>query len=307
MISRPRLVVVGSLNMDLVVRVPSLPQPGETVIGGTFLRAAGGKGANQAVAAARLGAAVAMVGRVGDDAFGDELGRRLAEEGIEAQAVHASGATTGVALIVVDAAGQNSIAVASGANALLAPSDVPADLLVGSDVVLAQLECPIETVEHAFRTARAAGAATLLNAAPAGAIPSTLLEAADVLVINEHELAALLGRETVPAGGEAAAARELRAWPGQVVVVTLGDRGAVAAAGDALVEQSALPVDVVDTTAAGDAFVAAFARAYWPERDPTAALRFACAAGALACTRPGAQPSLPTLDAVMTLLSRGGS
>ena len=301
----PRLAVVGSLNMDLVVRVPTLPRPGETVIGGTFLQAAGGKGANQAVAAARLGATVRMIGRVGRDAFGRELVRLLKAEGIDTHDVRTTpDAATGVATIVVDAAGRNSIAVASGANALLRPEDVRPRPLARTGVVVAQLECPLETVQHAFRSARPTGAHTVLNAAPAATLPTSLLEATDALIVNEHELATLLGRDSVAPGAEAAAARELRAFDEQVVVVTLGDRGALALADNSTVVQPAFAVEVVDTTAAGDAFVGAFATAYWSSRDLATALRFACAAGALACTRPGAQPSLPTLADVNALLTR---
>jgi ribokinase len=291
--------------MDLVVRVSRLPQPGETVIGGTFLRAAGGKGANQAVAAARLGAQVRMIGRVGRDPFGRELGRLLRAEGIETRDVRTTAeSATGVAAIFVDAQGRNSIAVASGPNALLRPEDVRPRRLAGFDVAVAQLECPLETVQHAFWSARLAGARTVLNAAPATRLPDALLEATDVLIVNEVELATLLSRDAIPPGDEAEAARTLRAFSEQVVVVTLGERGALAVADEAVVQQPSFAVEVVDTTAAGDAFVAAFARAYWPRQNLAAALRFACAAGALATTRPGAQPSLPSAAEVEALLSR---
>ncbi|MBV9543438.1 MAG: ribokinase, partial [Chloroflexi bacterium] len=170
-----RIVVVGSLNMDLIVRVPSLPRPGETVAGESLVYAAGGKGANQAVAAARLGAAVSMVGRVGRDAFGRELSRALRTEGIVTRHVHPSDAPTGVALIQVDGAGENTIAVAPGANATVTPNDVPRRLIASADVVAAPLEVPLETVEAAFRTAREAGIRTVLNAAPAQSVPADVL------------------------------------------------------------------------------------------------------------------------------------
>lgn len=301
----PRLIVIGGLNMDLIVRVPRLPRPGETISGGPFRRVPGGKGANQAVAAARLGAEVGLVGRVGRDAFGRELTRALRAEGIRTNLVRAATEPTGVALIVVDEAGENSIAVASGANRLLRPTDLPADLRAAGDVLVAPLENPLETQAHALRAARAAGVRTVLNTAPAQPLPAALLANADVLIANEHELAVLLGRPNVPPGAEAEAARALRASAEQVVVVTLGERGALAVRGDSTVEQPAFAVEIVDTTAAGDAFVAAFAHAYWPGEHLAVALRRACAAGALTCTRPGAQPALPTAAAVAALLDRG--
>ena len=301
-----RIVVVGGLNMDIVIRLERLPGPGETIGGGELFQAAGGKGANQAVAAARLGAAVAMVGRIGRDAFGRELRRSLRAEGIDTRALRAIDARTGVAAIVLDRHGENSIAVASGANTLLRPTDLPRRLLARADVVLTQLESPLDTVEAALLAARAGGAHTVLNAAPAADLSRSLLGAADVVIVNEHELATLLGRAVAP-GQEGSAALTLRAFPDQVAVVTLGERGALAVTPAGVVEQPAFPVSVVDTTGAGDAFVAAFSYAYWPARDLPATLRFACAAGALATTRPGAQPSLPTAREVAELLSQAGA
>jgi ribokinase len=297
-------VVVGGLNMDLIVQVPHLPAPGETVAGENLLRAAGGKGANQAVAVARLGASVAMVGRVGRDAFGRELTRTLRDEGVSTRSVLTSDRSTGAALIEVDERGENSIAVAPGANADLLPEDVSRKAIAGSDVVAAALEVPLASIEAAFRLARLCGARTVLNAAPAQSVPLSLLRLTDVVIVNEPELAMLLGRDPRDSLGEseAQAARELQTAPEQLVVVTLGERGALALVGDSVVEQPAFRVATVDSTGAGDAFVAGFLVGRWWTDGVVSALRLACAAGALATTRPGAQPSMPRLEAVLALL-----
>jgi ribokinase len=294
-----RVVVVGSLNMDLIVNVPHLPRPGETVIGDRFLRAAGGKGANQAVAAARLRASVTMIGRVGHDSFGRDLTRGLRDEGVTTRWVLGSDRATGTALIEVDDSGENTIALAPGANLDLLPEDVPRKAIEGADVVVAVLEVPLASIEEAFRLARLAGVRTVLNAAPAQQVPASLLRLTDVVVCNEVELGMLL-HTPVAAGGEAAAARLLQSSPDQVVVVTLGERGALAVVGDDVLEHGAFSVQVVDSTGAGDAFVAGFSVA--GPADIRAALRFGCAAGALATTRRGAQPSMPSLAEVSALI-----
>jgi ribokinase len=286
--------------MDLVVRVEQLPRPGETVTGEDLLRAAGGKGGNQAVALARLGAEVSMVGRVGRDAFGRELSQLLRDAGVSTRWVQGADRPTGTALILVDSWGENSIAVAPGANQELPPEDIPRRAIEGADVVVAQLEVPLASVEEAFRLARLADVRTLLNAAPARSLPESLLDIADVVVCNEVELATLLGTD-VASGSEVAAAREVRRSAAQVVVVTLGARGAVAIRGNEAVSQPTYSVDVVDTTGAGDAFVAGLVFGY--SRGLDEALRWGCAAGALATTMPGAQPSMPTLQDVESLLS----
>jgi ribokinase len=286
--------------MDLIVHVPHLPRPGETVVGDSLLRAAGGKGANQAVAAARLGATVTMIGRVGHDSFGHDLKRSLRDEGVSTRWVRGSERPTGAALINVDDRGENSIAVAPGANADLLPEDVPRGAVEAAGVVVAPLEAPLASIEEAFRLARLAGVATVLNAAPAQNVPLSLLRVTDVVICNEVELASLLGRG-VGSGQEAAAAQALRRAPDQVVVVTLGKRGALAVSGDDVFEQSAFAVRAIDSTGAGDAFVAGFSIAL-SSADMRAALRLGCAAGALATTRRGAQPSMPTLEAVNALL-----
>ena len=286
--------------MDLIVNVPHLPRPGETVVGDSFCARPGGKGANQAVAAARLGANVTMIGRVGHDSFGRDLTRGLRDEGISTRWVLGSDRATGAALIEVDERGENCIAVAPGANQDLLPEDVPRKVIEAANIVVAPLEVPLASIEESFRLARLAKVQTVLNAAPAHNVPPSLMRLTDVVICNEHELAMLLGRP-VRVGEEAAAARALRCAPDQLIVVTLGERGALAVLGDAVIEQPAFRVEVVDSTGAGDAFVAGFSVALGSV-GMQAALRFGCAAGALATTRRGAQPSLPTLDVVNALL-----
>ncbi len=296
------VLVVGSLNMDLVVPVPRHPKPGETVVGGDLRRFPGGKGANQAVAAARLGARVRMIGRVGADAYGTELKRGLEAEGIETADVAELDAPTGVALIGVSEDGQNAIVVSPGANARLRPEDLAPERFAGAGVAVLQLETPLATVRRAAELGRAAGARVLLNAAPAQALPEGLLKAVDLLVVNEFEAAQVAGAREPEGPEEALAlARELaRRVP--VAVVTLGARGLVWAGVEGEGVLPAFEVRAVDTTAAGDAFVGGLAAALAAGEPLQPALRFASAAGALAATRPGAQPSLPNKEAVETLL-----
>jgi ribokinase len=298
-----RCVVLGALNVDLVVRVEQLPRPGETVMGEDLLRTAGGKGANQAVALARLGAEVSMVGRVGHDAFGRELSRLMRDAGVSTRWVQGAERPTGAALIFVDSEGENCIAVAPGANAELLPEDVPRRAIEAADVVVAALEVPLASLEEAFRLARLAGVRTVLNAAPAGRVPDSLLALADVIICNEVELATLVSHAVAP-GGEAPAARELRRSPSQVVVVTLGSQGALAISGSDVVHQDAFSVRVADTTGAGDAFVGGFVLGRWQSStsDVASALRWGCAAGALATTKAGAQPSMPLFSDVSALV-----
>jgi ribokinase len=297
----PTIVVLGSLNMDLVVRVERFPAPGETLLGGEFATFPGGKGANQAVAAARLGARVRMIGAVGDDAYGRELVALARQDGIDTTHVAARERTaSGVALITVDARGENHIVVAPGANATLDASSVEhaRGAFSGADAFATVLESPLEAVLAGARAARAAGATTWLNAAPARELSDDALACFDVLVVNETEAEALAGR-----GGEPdALARELARRGPRAVVVTLGARGALAWADERLERCAAFGVAVRDTTAAGDAFVGALVCARAAGRAWGGALREACAAGALACTRAGAQPSLPNAEALRDFL-----
>ena len=297
----PKIAVVGSLNLDLVVPVPHHPRPGETVLGGALAEHPGGKGANQAVAAARLGAQVAMVGMVGADAVGGRLRAALAAERVDVERVLvAEGSASGQALVAVNtSSGENSIIVSPGANGALTPEHCAAAgaLLRDAQVTLLQQEVPAATVEAA---ARLAGGLVLLNPAPARELPRGLLEMVDVLVPNRRELAALVGSPLPDLHAVADAARTL-GGPA-AVVVTLGADGALLCAEGAVHVVPPLPVEAVDTTAAGDAFCGALACALAEGRALHEAVRLANAAAALATTRAGAQPSLPTRDEVEALL-----
>jgi len=285
------IVVVGSLNMDLVVRAPRHPQPGETIMGGDFRTFPGGKGANQAVAAARLGAAVQMIGRVGADAFGDALLQTLAQDGVAARHVRRDQeAPTGVALITLNAAGQNAIVVAPGANARVTPEDVVAAeaAFAGAAVLLLQLECPLPAVAQAIELAKQHGAQVVLNPAPAQPLDVALLAKVDYLLPNQNELALLTGRDAIRP-----AVSRLQAVGVRRIVVTLGEEGVLVAEDDSEIHIPAHGVTVVDTTAAGDAFAGAFAAALLEGHSTRQAAAWGNAAGALAVTRAGAQPSLP--------------
>ncbi|GLV48889.1 ribokinase [Thermus sp. LT1-2-5] len=297
------ILVVGSLNMDLVIRVSHLPYPGETVLGEAYEAFPGGKGANQAVAAARLGGRVRMIGRVGEDAFGQALRERLAQEGVDAAWVRETPGPSGTAFILVDPKGQNQIAVAPGANAHLTPEDLPETAFKGAKVVLLQLEVPLQTVARAVALGRKVGARILLNAAPAQALPPEIRQEIDLLLVNELEAAQLAGLPSPRTPEEALVlARHLRHLvPRAQVVLTLGAQGAVWS-GDEEGHLPAFSVRVVDTTAAGDAFAGGLAVAMAEGWEMRAALRFANAAGALAATRPGAQSSLPFRQEVEALL-----
>jgi ribokinase len=278
------VAVVGSINADLVVATPHLPAAGETVRGGDLVRVPGGKGANQAVAAARLGASVSMIGAVGDDHEGRRQREFLDAAGVRTEAVRLVPGPTGVAMIAVDPDGENLIIVSPGANQRV---DVqPADL-TGAALVLTQLEIPLDVV---LAAARQTTGLFCLNAAPAQPLPAELIERCDLLVVNEGERAAIEGLQ---------AARRL--------VVTYGARGAALfrgglEGGRELARATPPRVDAIDTVGAGDCFTAAIAVAHAWGLDPEPALRFACAAGALATTRPGARAGLPTLAQVQALL-----
>ena len=307
---RAHVTVVGSLNMDLVARTPRIPQPGETIIGGDFHTVPGGKGANQAVAAARLGAQVSMVGRVGRDAFANPLLENLAAAGVDHTFVTQDpGAATGVALIVVDDAGQNSIVVASGANMRLSPADVDAAeaAIAAADALLLQLESPLETVTRAAEVARTHRVTVILNPAPARPLPAALLSLVDVLIPNESETSLLTG---MPVGDQVeaeTAAAALRESGVGTVILTLGDRGALLAREGETERFPAFDVTPVDTTAAGDAFVGGFAVALAEGQSLAEAVRWGNAAGALATTKLGAQPSLPNRQALEKLLAEGAA
>ena len=277
--------VVGSANLDLVATTGVLPRPGETVLGTAYAEHAGGKGLNQAVAAARAGARTAFVGAVGDDDAGQRLLAELAAAGVDTSATSRHPGPTGRALITVDAAGENSIVVVAGANGA-----VTADHLPSSSVLLVQLEIPLSTVADGLAQARRAGATTILNPAPVPAAALDAAFAADVVVPNEREVEALGGAAALLQGGARA------------VVTTMGAAGAEVQAAGGVHHHSPFDVTPVDTTAAGDAFCGALAARIAAGDDLDTAVRFACAAGALATTQHGAVPSLPYLDAIATLL-----
>lgn len=298
----PRVLVVGSANVDVTVAVARLPQPGETVSGGTLLVNHGGKGANQAVAARRLGAEVRLIAKVGDDASGRDIRAALAGQGIGVDGVTTSAsAATGTAVIVVDAEGRNMIAVAPGANRVLSVDDVRARAvdLGWAEIVLCQLETPLDTVRWALAAARQRGLTTVLNPAPVPELPLDFLGDVDYLTPNAGEAARLAGVQ-----GPDDAARALRQRGARCTIVTLGERGAVAQAGDGTWRAPGVRVDAIDTTAAGDCFNAALAVALTERRGLSDALRFANAAAALACTKRGAQASLPARAEVEALLAR---
>lgn len=295
----PDILVVGSYNRDIVVSVPRFPRPGETLPGTGMAFFDGGKGSNQAVQAARCGASVALLARIGVDAAGDQAMGLWTAEGIQTNQVQRDGEhPTGTALILVDAAGENQIILVAGANGALVPD---ADLR-GARVVLAQLETPVEATIAAFRTARAVGATTVLNAAPAApALSSTLLDLTDLLVVNETEAAALTpGHDgDMPSRALILAARHRLG-----AVVTAGSDGAYwALAGNAMVAAPAIPVQVVDSTGAGDAFCGTLAAALAEGLAREDALRRAVAAGGLACMRQGAVASLASRDSIVAAMS----
>ncbi len=300
--------VVGSFMTDLVMRVARRPQAGETVRAEEFGIFLGGKGFNQAVAARRLGARVAIIGRVGADEFGTLFLAALAREGIDADGViRDPDEGTGIATPVVDATGANSIIIAPRANLRLTPADVAAqaERIATADVLLLQLEVPAEASIAAARIARAAGRRVVLNPAPVTPFPDELLRLADVVTPNEVEATALTGqRVTGPETGLAAAAA-LRARGARAAVVTLGAAGCVVATADVQVHLAAFAVEAVDTTAAGDAFTAALAVRLAETDDLLEAARWGNAAGACAVQRLGAEPSLPPRAAVAELLARG--
>ena len=296
--------VLGSINQDFVLKVERRPQPGETVTNAELSTHNGGKGANQAAAAALLGATVTILGRVGEDEFGEPLVRALEEKGIDTGPVErASGVSTGAAFITVTPDGENAITVAPGANRSLAPEDVDAAAGAIGDarVLVAQMEIPVESVLRAVEVAAERGTRALVNLAPTFEVPRGLLEKLDPLVVNEHEAAFLLGGVVEGVDGALSAAPKLLSLGPRSAVITVGEAGAVFASGDSTEHLSAPEVDVVDTTGAGDAFVGALATQLARDAQLEEAVAYAVRAGAAAVTREGAQGALPTPEVVEAL------
>lgn len=290
------VLVAGSANLDFVVRAPHIPAPGETVLGGAFNTFAGGKGANQALACARAGGvATHVLLALGEDAFAAPIEASLHGAGVTLHTVRPSGVATGTAFVCVDDHGENAITVAPGANACLHAAHLPP--LQGFSHLLLQLEIPLPTVTAYALAAQAAGLQVVLNAAPAQSLSAALLAAVDLLVVNEGELRTL-------AGGDGSVADCLARLPCPAVVVTLGARGCVAREGSAFYVQTGFKVPVVDTTGAGDTFCGTLVAALAGHTALPQALRQASAAAALACTRMGAQSSVPHAAEVATFLTQ---
>lgn len=297
------IVVIGSINMDLVLHVPRMPLPGETLTGGAFRTIPGGKGANQAVACARLSGKVAgaqqvaMVGCVGDDAFGATLRAALVGDGIiDSHITTLPGVASGIASILVDDHGQNSIVIAGGANDLLSPAHIDAaqELIEQADIVVLQLETPMATVVHAIKLARSLGKTVVLNPAPAASLPAGVLELVDYLIPNEIEAAMLAG--VSPEGADARAlAAALQKLGSDNVIITLGSKGVYAALYGGDFTFPAEVVQAVDTTAAGDTFIGGFVAGLASGMDEAEAIQQGQRAAAWSVTKPGAQTSIPHL------------
>jgi ribokinase len=301
----PRVLVIGSANLDFTVAVDRLPREGETVSGGTLHLAHGGKGANQAVAARRLGAEVRLVACLGSDAFGDQIAVQLANAGIAGDRLHrVQDSPTGIALIVVDGEGRNQIAVAPGANDRLDPSRVEIADLRWAQVLLCQLEIPLPTVLWALKTARSMGVFTILNPAPSRQLPAEIFPLVDLLTPNELEASELTGVRISGLDDAAEAGRRLLELGVKRVIVTLGAQGALLCDRGLALHFPAFPVSAVDTVAAGDAFNGALAVGQAAGGSLEEAIPLANAAAALACTKRGAQSSLPQLSEVEAFLQQ---
>ncbi|MBD2871098.1 ribokinase [Paenibacillus arenilitoris] len=301
-----KVVVVGSLNMDIVAHVDRLPKEGETIQGFGVYEAPGGKGGNQAAAIGKLEVPVSMIGRIGSDANGDSLLASLRQSGVNTEAVLATESATGLAFIAVDEAGSNQIIVAPGANGELSAADIEGQrqLFEQCSLVVLQLEIPLETALYALRLAKQLGKTTILNPAPARRLDAELLGCVDYLIPNEHELLAMTGKSELDEAGLSSAAAELLEKGAKAIVVTLGDKGCFYTDGAVSEYFGAIRVDALDTTAAGDSFIGGFAAGYAVERDVRKAIRQAIAASSITVTRRGAQSSLPSRDEVDSQLNR---
>jgi ribokinase len=303
--NRKSIIVVGSSNTDMIIKLERIPRPGETILGGDFVTAAGGKGANQAVGAARAGGQVTFIARVGRDMLGNQAVAGFIKHGIHVDYVFRDpSAPSGVALIFVAKDGENSIAVAGGANGRLSPADVKkaAKIFAGASVLVMQLETPLETLQAAAELATKAGVRVILNPAPARPLPDTLLRHVSVLTPNETEVELLTGIPVTNNTAAAKAAAKLRARGVETVILTLGARGAFIADADGNRRVPGFKVKAVDTTAAGDIFNGALAVALAENKPLGDAVRFANAAAAISVTRLGAQPSAPSRKEIAKLL-----
>ncbi|SFC64344.1 ribokinase [Parapedobacter composti] len=297
-----RIIVVGSLNMDMVVQADRIPNPGETVLGGTFFMSTGGKGANQAVAAARLGGNAAMIGKIGRDIFGSRYLQAIQEEGIDIQGIEQdSEEPSGIALVIVERSGENAIVVAPGANAGLRPEDVEQQFhrYPEGKILLLQLEIPMETVVFAAQQAKKRGMLVLLNPAPANDAVTSLFPLIDIITPNLHEAEQMTGVKITDIASAKCAAQYLSAKGVRHVVITLGELGAVLLDDGEFHHVPVPRVTALDTTAAGDVFNGALAAAIIQEKSLVDATAFACKAAAIAVTRLGAQSSIPYLHEVM--------
>jgi ribokinase len=302
-----RIVVVGSSNTDMILQMEHIPRPGETILGGRFSMAAGGKGANQAVAAARAGGSVIFLARVGDDMFGQQALEGFQRDGINTQfVIRDPGAPSGVALIFVAEDGENSIGVASGANAQLSPADVDAakSCIESADILVMQLETPLEAVQRAAEVAATARVPVILNPAPAQPLGDDLLQRISILTPNESEAELLTGIPVTDFQSASTAADVLRAKGVDTVIVTMGSQGALVAGAQFTGAIPAFAVKPVDTTAAGDVFNGALAVALSEEMPLADAVRLASAAAALSVTKLGAQPSAPARREIEQLLAQ---
>ncbi len=288
------IVVIGSINLDMITTVGRLPGPGETVRGTGFATAPGGKGANQALAAARAGSPTRMVGAVGKDAFATQALACLRQGGVDLGGIREAAAATGTALILVDTAGENVIAIVAGANAAVLPDDLPKAKLGKGDVVLLQLEIPLATVAASIEAASAAGAVSVLNTAPFRKEAASLLGAADYFVANETEFDLYADELALPGPDRAGRMRCLVERTGRTVIVTLGADGVVACSPDGMLAVPAPAIEPVDTVGAGDTFCGYFGAGLDAGLGLEEALRRAAAAASLACLKPGAQAAIPT-------------
>ena len=299
-----RILVIGSSNTDMTVRSATLPKPGETVLGGDFRMGPGGKGANQAVAARLLGGEVTFVCKLGRDMFGEGASKHYESCGLDTSKILWSDKPSGVALITVDSKAENSIVVASGANADMTVTDIDsvADIIKSSGILLLQLEIPMDTVVHAAEIAYNAGVQVVLNPAPAAVLPAELLKCVSILIPNETEASAISGIDINNFETAAAAAERLKGMGVREVIITMGSRGSVVCDGDCTFVP-AVKVNAVDTTAAGDTFCWGVCVALSEGKDLLEAVKFATAASSIAVQRPGAQDSIPNRCEVDKLLN----